>query len=98
MTIRAAWKKKQQSQQTQATTAIEGGSQFDTPSESDTETTVQNGSQNEHEATTVHPANGPSPDRVGVAVLLARSIQRIENELAELKRQLQRLPWSNLDQ
>ena len=98
MTIRAAWKKKQRSQQTQATTAQVGGSQVDTPRESDIATTVVHGSPNEQDATTVHPANGPIPDRVGVAVLLARSIQRIENELAELKRQLQRLPWSKLDE
>ncbi len=96
MTIRAAWKKKRQSQQTQVTTApVEGGSQIGTPRESDIATTVKHGSQHEQAATTVIPANGPTFGRVGVIVDL---VQRIESDLAALKKELQRLPWSKIDQ
>jgi hypothetical protein len=96
MTIRAAWKKKRQSQHTTlVTTTPAGGSQNQTHIESDIDTTVNNGSQHEQEATTVHPAHAPTSGRVGVIVEL---VQRIETDIAQLKRELQRLPWSQLDQ
>ncbi len=96
MTIRAG-KKRRRSQQEQATIAITGGSQIQTPSESDIETTVPNRSQNEQDATTVPPADRPIPSRVRVGVEIAATVQRIERELIELKRQLRSLPWDSID-
>ena len=98
MTIRAAWKRKRQSSQTQATIVPMDGSQNQTPSESDTVTTVPNGSPNEQQATTVPAADRSIPGRVRVGMQIAATIQRIERDLIELKRQLRRLPWDKIDQ
>ena len=93
MTIRAG--KKRRSQPNAATTANTGGSQS-IPSESH-DTTADSGSL-EQRATTVLPANGPVPNRVRVGLEIAATIQRIERELIELKRQLRGLDWNKIDQ
>ena len=97
MTIRAG-RNKRRSQLDAVTTAIPGWSQNQIPSESEHITTVPNGSRDEQQATTVNSANGPVANRVGVRVEIAATIQRIERDLIELKRQLRNLDWARIDQ
>lgn len=95
MTIRAG--KKRRSQLDALTTAIQGGSQIPIPRESDKATTVNDGSH-EQGATTVLPADGPAGGRVRVGMEIAATIQHIERDLIELKRQLRSLDWNKIDQ
>lgn len=98
MTIRAGKKRRQSQQQAAVTIAHSGGSQIGTPRESDTATTVPNGSQDEQQATTVLPAQVPTSGRVRVGMQIAATIQRIERDLIELKRQLRAIEWDKSDQ